>query len=503
MPIVKLDYGGTQFETTVSAGTVVMELVRHFVPSFSFPCGGHHTCGKCRVKISGDPKCISSEGTSKPEDAWYLACSSKIQGNCTIHIPYSTHGQQIEQNFSATLIPGTPLYPGEYGAAVDIGTTTIVAYLFRRGETNPLAVCGESNAQRTFGSDVLARIVYCDQHSIQPLQTAICDQLGQMLIKLCSSAGIAPQELSGCCITGNTTMLHLLTGLNPHGISVSPFTPQSLFGEVTMLSFTGFPPLPCYLPPCISAYIGGDICCSILASNILHQNQTALLIDVGTNGEIVLCQNQTLTCCSTAAGPAFEGACISCGMQARTGAIGSVWAHDGALQYTVIGSTAPAIGICGSGLIDAVYAARQIGLLDRKGRPRKNCAGLPISDSGISLTRKDLNELLLAKAAIRAGIDTLLDTCDLCAEQIDTILLCGEFGSYLNVESAIGIGLLPACFSERTSSIGNAAGAGAAMVLQNRTNVQKLERIYQAASAVELSATPYFTKQYIASMFLP
>ena len=224
------------------------------------------------------------------------------------------------------------------------------------------------------------------------------------------------------------------------------------------------------------------------------------MIDVGTNGELALWRDGTLTCCSTAAGPAFEGANISCGMQALSGAIHQVWQENGHLKCAVLdGRTA--LGICGSGLIDAVAAAREAGMLDKRGSPIGGV--LPIGDSGIFITRRDIQELLLAKAAIRAGIETLLQACALRAEEVDQVILCGGFGSYMKIGSAVKIGLLPPSFQANTRSIGNAAGAGAGMLLQNGALLREARRIAHRAENIDLSGNPSFSKNDVHAVFLP
>ena len=502
MPTVWIESDGERKTVQAPEGASLLSVLQKAAPErAAFPCGGNHTCGKCLVQVEGKlhgageaEKRLLPAGSGRR-----LACFVRIHGDCRVKLIRDEAHQAISKAFEAELIPGEPLYAGGYGAAVDIGTTTVVAYLFRRGAKEPAAVMGEMNAQRAYGSDVLSRIVSCDQYGVETLKGLISEQIGAMLAALCRQAGVDGRKIGGCCITGNTTMLHILAGLDPHGIGAAPFRPASLFGYTRELTFPGFGPLPCYLPPCISAYVGGDITCSLLASGLADRARTAMLIDIGTNGEIVLAHGGELYCCSTAAGPAFEGANISCGMQAQAGAIDQVWREGEALRFHVLGETAAA-GICGSGLIDVVCAAKSAGLLDRKGRPADRGSGLPVGDSGVVLSRKDLSELMLAKAAVRGGIDTLLHVCAISAEEIEEVVLCGGFGSYLNVDSAVGIGLLPEAFRGRVASIGNAAGAGAGMLAQNGALCARAGEIAAMAKAVELSADPYFVKAYVRFM---
>lgn len=501
MAVVSVIRGGTITSVNAEYGQTLESILRAVYPDFAFPCGGNHTCGKCLVQVKGHVSPVTQmEHCFLPDDSRRLACCVKVLGDCTAYLPQTEKYTQISRAFSAEIVPGEPLFPGDYSAAIDIGTTTIVSYLFANGQAEPLAIVGQMNVQRTYGSDVLSRIVYCDTHTSAPLMQAIRTQIGDILSQLCQRAGVPKNKLAGCCITGNTTMLHFLTGLDPHGISVAPFVPASLFGVRTELDFPNFPALPCFLPPCISAYIGADISCSILASGIMERSHPSLLIDVGTNGEIVLCHNGRLYCCSTAAGPAFEGAAISCGMPAQEGAIDKSWRENDTLCYHVIGGK-EAKGICGSGLIDIVAVSRRLGTLDKKGRPIDE--SLPIGDSGISLTRRDLSELLLAKAAIRAGIDTLLHASNLSERDMTDVVLCGGFGSYLSATSAADIGLLYDCFVPLTRAVGNAAGAGAGMILQNRALIASLRKIGEISETINLSCDPFFKRRYISAMCMP
>lgn len=503
MPVVEIEDNGSRMEVDVPAGQTLLSALRKAVPAYTSPCGGNHICGKCLVEAAGGLSGIGGEERKllPAGGGFRLACCARVLGDCYVRIPRRAGGQTIKKAYQAELVPGEPLYQRGYGAAVDIGTTTVVAYLFRRGEKAPAAAMGEANIQRSYGSDVLSRIVSCDEHSVETLQELILGQIGEMLCALCRREGIDTGQIGGCCITGNTTMLHIFAGISPHGISTAPFIPASLFGCTQEITLPGIGRRSCYLPPCISAYVGGDITCSILASGMMERKQSAMLIDIGTNGEIALLHGGRLYCCAAAAGPAFEGANISCGMCAQAGAIDRVWAEKGELRWHVLGG-AGAGGICGSGLIDAVYAARSAGLLDRKGRPAGGADGLAVGNSGVVLSRKDLSELLLAKAAIRGGIETLLHVCGLGAEEIAEVVLCGGFGSYLDIDSAAGIGLVPEAFRSRTASIGNAAGGGAGMLLQNRAMCAEAERIVSAAETVELSSDPYFTKAYVKFMNL-
>ena len=495
--------GKTQ-QIRVSMNSTIMEALHAANSSMVFACGGNHSCGKCIVRVSGNLSPLSQDERAllgNRHDGARLACFARLQGDAqVIAVSEADAGNRIALDYTSKALLLHPIYEGAYGAAVDIGTTTLVGYLFSHNAQEPISVEGVMNRQRTYGADVLSRIDYANQHGVEVLQNAICSQIGELLMTLCGKIDIRPEMLSALVITGNTTMLHLAAGLAPRTLALAPFTPVSLFDYWAYPQIPNFTDLNTYFVPCISAYVGGDITCGILASDIAERQDTVLLVDVGTNGEMVLCKDGALICCSTAAGPAFEGAGISAGMSASRGAINKVWVESGKLRYTTIESAAP-IGLCGSGLIDAVYAMLQLGLIERSGRIPKAYEGcLALGDSGINLTQADVRQLQLAKGAIRAGMDTLLHKCCVEYSSISEIILCGGFGSFLDPQSAEGIGLLPDGLAARTRAIGNAAGAGAGRILQSHDAFDYAKHIAAGARTLELSYSDFFRKRFVSAM---
>ena len=271
-----------------------------------------------------------------------------------------------------------------------------------------MAVLGELNRQQLYGGDVISRIVYCNEQSVAPLSELIRAQLGDMLRALCAQAGADERALRQLVITGNTTMLYILFAIEPGPLAVAPFYMEQGFGGAFDARIPGFAGVPCFVPGCASAYIGADITCSVLASGIANREGNFLLVDAGTNGEMVLSAGGRLRCCSTAAGPAFEGAGISCGGNASLGAVDSVRFENGAFSYTTIGG-APADKLCGSGLIDAVAALLDAGFVNGAGKLKTPGGGdFYLDGSEVYVSQKDVRQLQLAKAAIRGGMDTLI-----------------------------------------------------------------------------------------------
>jgi uncharacterized 2Fe-2S/4Fe-4S cluster protein (DUF4445 family) len=310
-------------------------------------------------------------------------------------------------------------------------------------------------------------------------------------------------------------MLHILTGLDPQSLSFYPFETKSNFGY--FLSANSLFPIfsnhsKLYLPPCISAYVGADITCAILATSLYGGIDDALLVDIGTNGEMAYYKNHQLTCCSCAAGPAFEGAGLSMGMTASSGAISDVFIRNNTFEYETISNTAPA-GICGSGVISGIARMLNAGVLDNTGRIKNDehsfvsqiseINGQPaffIGNSNVSLTQQDIRSIQLAKSAIAAGIDTLLEVYESKTEEVKRFVLCGGFGSTLNKHDASAIGLYPDDFIKITQVAGNAAFYGAASLLFSKSARDEANIIAKAAVEIPLSSNPFFMSRYIERM---
>lgn len=440
------------------------------------------------------------------------------------------------------------------GVAVDIGTTTLAAYLYDLNSGQRLASTAMVNPQTGFGADVISRIAKASLSAADQaeLQAAILQAITKFCVQLLNQAEDASgqihrlQDIVQITVAGNTTMMHLLTGLPPLNISMSPFNPVTTRAWILSaadLNMTAFPHAICTLLPSVASYVGADITAGILALGLEQpQHESALLIDIGTNGEIALRAGDRLTACATAAGPAFEGANISSGLSGVAGAIDHVWMNGDDLCYSVISKESvpiskcdiaasanmeKPIGICGSGLIDAVAVMLETGVIDETGRigtdepalselmrqrlttvdnqpafilafPSETGRGQPIQ-----LTQKDIRELQNAKAAIAAGIQLLLQLEGVEPASIKTIYLAGGFGQYLNIRSARSIGLLPADLGGHVVSAGNTAAMGAISVLLDAARLAKCQRIADTVVYRELSSNPLFTDFFIEALIFP
>ncbi len=420
----------------------------------------------------------------------------------------------------------------QYGIAVDIGTTTVVCYLVDLTNGEQLDVASRLNAQKSYGGDVISRIAYVAENAdgLERLQKEIADQLEDMIKGLAQKNGIEIEYIYNIVIAANTTMLHLLAGLSPEHIAAAPFTPVATEQMVYSASQLGIdinPACRIFMLPSISGYVGADIVAGILPTGLDQRDELSLMIDIGTNGEIVLGNNKGLISCSTAAGPAFEGANIRNGVGGIAGAINTVRLEDGDIQYTTI-SNAPPIGICGSGIVDALAVLLDAGIVDETGRillpdeldleagsklserlieiddmPAFVIAKEEESRSGepIVITQKDVREIQLAKAAIAAGTRVLINKMGVTMKEIDCLYLAGGFGSYIDKRNAVRIGLLPKELENKIVAVGNAAGTGALLALQSRELLSRCNDIKAMVKYVELSATPEFQEEYISCMY--
>ncbi len=484
---------------TTEKGTLVSDILSP-AQSADHVCGGKGSCKKCRVKVFGElsvptdaeKSCFSAE---ELRSGLRLACQTKVLGDCRIE----TEDFKVAQICTEGTLPDftwTPIFE-HFGAAVDIGTTTLVVSLYNKEKS--LATASASNPQGMFGADVMSRVQASLEGKKTELALLIRQAISELLTECAMAAGISLREIDRISIAGNTAMLYLLTERDVTCLSRAPFVADHLFGEWTSSDSLC---LPCpnakvYLAPCISAFVGGDTTMALLASGICEQEETALLCDIGTNGEMALWHQGKLSCCSTAAGPAFEGAGLSCGMRGETGAVDRVWIENGQLGFHTIGETIPR-GICGGGAVDAVACLLQLEELDETGYLGDDPYYLT---KDVFLTAGDIRNIQLAKAGIFAGIKTLVTINDIGTDMLVHLYIAGGFGLYLNLANAAFIGLLPNVAKEKVRLLGNSALMGAAMILLDSGAEEKAEAILKRAKTIELASNAFFQDTYIKSMF--
>ena len=419
-----------------------------------------------------------------------------------------------------------------YGLVFDLGTSTLVGKLMNLHDGSEVAVASRINSQNRCGADVISRLHYLKQRpgGLETLNYLLLSDLNKIIRQLQKTAGLAPEDIFIAVAAGNTTMQHLLLRLSPIGIAEAPFSPVVTDGMIVNAADIGLelnPAALLYSFPVKSGYIGGDLISFILTSGVTEQEDEIILgLDLGTNGEIFLGNGKRLLTCSTAAGPAFEGARISSGMIAKAGAIEGVRHEGGELYYRTIGNISPK-GICGSGLVDLAAVLLHCGVIDHEGLIRlspekkyKDMNSRVISrgdgydfivaskqesfrNRPIYLTQKDVRELQLAKAAMAAGIQTLMDELGIAGKDIDRVYLAGALGNYVDRISTLRIGLLPQVKIERIKSLGNAASMGASMVLLSKKHWQMAKTVTDFIEHVELSFRRDFNKYFIEHMDFP
>ncbi len=467
----------------------------------AMPCGGRSVCGKCKVQAEGAlsaPDAAERETLTSDELAAgiRLACHARILGDCRITLPDAA-GDQVHLAGEGRATAVHPAF-ARYGIALDIGTTTLAAALYDRAG-HLLAKAGALNPQKGFGADVISRMEAALAGNAHTLAVLLREGIDELIRTLCRDGGISPYEVDAMTVTGNTVMLHLLTETDVEPLTHAPFAARRLFGECLTAEELGLtalsPACEIYLPPCAAAFVGADLICALMATRPWEGEGASLLIDIGTNGEMALSHEGKLLFCSTAAGPAFEGAGLSMGMSGRVGAIDRVELRSGRLAPHVIGDILP-VGICGSGVVDAIACLLEIGELDESGYLENSPA---LIYPPVSITAQDVRAIQLAKSAIYAGIRTLLTKADLQTRQVNRLYIAGGFGSYLNVVSAGKIGLIPAELIPTVRVVGNAALEGAAILLLDSAQRTRAAELSEAPVA-DLATDPAFASYYMEGM---
>ncbi len=413
-----------------------------------------------------------------------------------------------------------------FALAIDIGTTTVSGQVMDLGSGEAKCTLNEYNSQVQYGADVISRIVY----SLKPggretMQAKVVGTINKVISRLGSDCGVEPREISHLVAAGNTTMTHLLLGLNARYLRESPYVPVAFSVRSVLASELGInigPWARIYNFPAVASYVGGDIVAGVIATGMYKREAMSLLIDIGTNGEMVVGNKDFLLTASASAGPAFEGGGITCGMHAGAGAIERFLIDPISFEvkYDTI-KRAPARGVCGSGLINAVSGLIEAGLIEPNGKvnlaaktdltrigpngPEIILAPADKTDAGaaLTLTEGDLDNLLRAKAAMYAGYHTLLEHVGMTMDEIENVYLAGNFGNTLDIENAVTIGLLPDVDRNKFQFVGNSSLRGASMVTRSSEILFDAERAARMMTNVEFWDNPAFMDNYMAGMFFP
>lgn len=411
-----------------------------------------------------------------------------------------------------------------YGIALDVGTTTVVAELVELRTGKVLGVSGSHNKQICYGEDVISRIIFaCKKDGLAPLNKAVIENINNMIRQLVAECGITKDRITAIMAAGNPTMIHLLLGLEPCHIRLEPYIPASNVYPSAKASDLDIDILPRGVVTCIpgvSSYVGGDITAGVLSSGMHNSTETSALLDLGTNGEIAIGNNEWLVCCSASAGPAFEGGGLKCGMRATNGAIQVVKIENGEPRFSIIGG-GKVRGICGSGLIDLMSEMFVNEIIDPNGKIKRDSGNpririrenetefvLAYADESenkkdIFVTEGEIENVIKSKAAVFSAAKILIESMGMSSQDLDHLFVSGGFGNYLNIQSAITIGLLPDIPIEKIRFIGNSSLSGARMSLLSTHALEEAKLIANKMTYFELSTNTKFMEEFMAAMFLP
>ena len=463
----------------VPEGKNLLEALRENGLQPDAPCGGSGKCGKCKVTVNGTEK---------------LACQTIVDTDMTLVLPQSGSAQILTDSKKVCVKADGA---NRYCIAFDLGTTTVVAYLLDGISGEMLSKTSCMNPQAQFGADVISRIEYAMEGHAKELSGCIRSALSDLTVKAAREAGIQPGDITAASIVGNTAMHHLLLEIDPKPLTVPPYMPN--VSEGLTLSPEGLLPIhpkgTVRILPNIAGFVGADTVGCLLATRLDTLEELTLMIDIGTNGEMVLGNKNRRIACSTAAGPAFEGAKIECGMRGALGAVDHVTVEGGMLRFHVIGE-GEALGLCGSGLLDLIAALLETEQIGESGR-MEEVSTYYLEGTKVYLTQKDVREVQLAKAAIRAGIELMCKRMGVRVEDIRQVLLAGAFGNYLDPNSACAIGMIPPVLRDRILPIGNAAGEGAKIAVLNAGEYECSKRLARETEFLELASMPEFNDCYV------
>lgn len=554
--MVKVNFVTEGMSVTVERGTTILEAARKLGIIIEAPCNAVGVCGKCKVKVvGGNVEGIIQDGNhhlSERDKAqgYILACQAKVMADVNIEVKPKdlnkglqilNHGESFDIKLDSFIkkeykdVDKTYIYAGDkkigeeegdttalnYGVVVDIGTTTLVATLVNLNTGQEINSVSALNPQSVYAQDVLSRIKFAsDESGLNVMYSAIISELNGMIEKNAIESGIDRKYIYEVIFSGNTCMIHLAANANPYFLGKYPYTPllrggDYLSAQEHKLSISDIGLI--YLPPIISSYVGPDITSGILATRLQDRKGTTLFVDIGTNGEMVIARNGKLSATSTAAGPAFEGMNITYGMRAEKGAIEYFnIEEDGSIEIKTIEDGA-AIGICGSGLMDIVGELVANKVIGKSGRFSKaedsdlpeilrirltkvdGKAAFEVAE-GIFLTQKDIRQVQLAKGAVRAGIEFLMNSKNVEADEVDKIQIAGSFGYHLRAKSLINIGLLPNEFAGKIGFVGNTSKSGGHALLLNKKYRSEMEKLVKEIEVIELSNGENFEKIFVKSL---
>ena len=504
-------------QIVVEQGTTLLSAMKKAGLYMDAPCGGYGNCGKCKVLVTKgnhheytpeEIKTLSNEERSK---GLRLACRMPIVEDTCVILPDSRANISQSSRNKATSIKGNR--DKLLGLAVDVGTTTIEYAIVDMKDGSIVIKNRFYNPQRKYGADVMARITACmqDENKVKELQKDLIEELNDRLNVSLNSLGVSLNDIKKAVLVANTTMCHIVTGHNPYKLACAPFQPDYKGGDIQPANKLGLSfaeDSTVEVLPIIGGHVGADTVGCLTFLELDKMEEYHLLVDIGTNGEMVLKGKDRIVACSTAAGPAFEGSSMAYGMCAGPGAIHKVTYENNEIRLLVEGNVRP-VGISGTGIIDAVATLLRAGIMDHSGYLKEEyCVIDPVSgqagyclfqddESGVYITRQDIRQLQLAKAAIAAGIKILLEVAGLTLQQLSGIWIAGAFGTNLNLDNAMLLGLLPTITKTRYHQVGNAALSGAIKRLNNQVKIEELRDLTNSIIHVDLAVEKEFKEYFL------
>lgn len=458
-------------------------------------CNGKGTCGKCEVYVNGRKQ---------------LACETYVQSELYVSVSELKADDKVLVD---GYLPSFEIerYTNGYGAALDIGTTTVVAEIVDLMTGKQLTSAAIINPQKKYGMDVMTRISYEYEYTedgIRQLQQSIVKAVNQLLEKMCCDVNVSPEEILKITVSANCTMMHMFMGKDARGIGKAPYRPQFLKAQRFKAGNIGIhaglgESAEIYCLPQVSAFIGADILAGVCVCELEKQRGNVLFIDIGTNGEIVLARQGRLLCCSCAAGPALEGMSISCGMRAVKGAVEDVHITETGVQLDVIGGGQP-IGICGSGILAVIKEMLRTGIIKRNGVFAGKSREYVLQQTPkLSVTQKDVRQVQLAKGALLSGIQALLKYAGITDGELDKVIIAGQFGVHLPEEVLIDTGILPQSVMKKVSYVGNTSQTGAYMALMSERVRTNMEKLAEKIEYIELAEIEDYDHLLAQSMMFP
>ncbi|MBD3393437.1 MAG: DUF4445 domain-containing protein [Chitinivibrionales bacterium] len=553
MPRVTFQPSGKSIE--ISAGMELLEAARRAGVNIETPCGGKGACGKCIVRmVRGEIDTESSDRLTPGQRraGYVLACRTRVNGSdITVEIPRPADRErgQFGDNLEGISLLNPLLVPKKddlvplteeshakvsagpaghhYGIAVDVGTTTIAVLLVSLPDARVAAVHADYNGQLSCGTDVIGRINYARREGGQEqLRALVLDTINRLMQRAAQMVGIEPRSIAGAAVSGNTTMMHLLLGIDPECIRVAPYQPAVLEVGLTTGHDIGLdihPAAPVAISPAVGSYVGGDITAGILCTDLAADTEDiCLFMDIGTNGELVVGNRDFLMTCACSAGPAFEGGGIDCGMRAAEGAIERVEVDSdtGNATVSVIGGVKPR-GVCGSGMITLLAGLFTTGWLDQAGKLNRARKSPAIREEGrravytivsraqsgtggaIEIDELDIENIKRTKAAVYSACALMLEQIGIGFDALSKVYIAGGFGRFIDLQSAVTIGLLPDIHRDKFHFVGNTSLTGTYMLLVSRRHREKQKELVKRMTYVELNTDPSYMDQYTGALFLP